>query len=40
MQEKLTLGGDGGGIFNVESRGAATLAVTTKGVIIAQYTRR
>ena len=28
VQEKLTLGGDGGGIFDVESRGAATLAVT------------
>jgi hypothetical protein len=28
VQEKLTLGGDGGGIFDVESRGAATLAAT------------
>ena len=28
VQEKLTLGGDGSGIFDVESRGGATLAVT------------
>lgn len=41
MQEKLTLGGDGGGIFDVESRGAATLAVTrmvTAGPPAAQVT--
>jgi uncharacterized protein (TIGR03083 family) len=28
VQEKLTLGGDGGGVFDVENGGAATLAVT------------
>ena len=41
MQEKLTLGGDGGGIFDVESRGAATLAATrmvTLGPPAAQVT--
>jgi uncharacterized protein (TIGR03083 family) len=41
VQEKLTLGGDGGGIFDVESRGAATLAVTrmvTAGPPAAQVT--
>jgi hypothetical protein len=41
VQERLTLGGDGGGIFDVESRGAATLAVTrmvTAGPPAAQVT--
>jgi uncharacterized protein (TIGR03083 family) len=42
VREKLTLGGDGGGIFDVESRrGAATLAVTrmvTTGPPAAQVT--
>ena len=41
VQGKLTLGGDGGGIFDVESRGAATLAVTrtvTAGPPAAQVT--
>jgi uncharacterized protein (TIGR03083 family) len=28
VQEKLTLGGDGGGIFDLDSRGAVTLTVT------------
>ena len=28
IQEKLTLGGDGGGVFNLDSRGAVTLTVT------------
>ena len=41
VREKLTLGGDGGGIFDVESRGAAALAVTrmvTAGPPAAQVT--
>ena len=41
VQEKLTLGGDGGGIFDVESRGATTLAVIrmfTAGPPAAQVT--
>ena len=28
VQEKLTLGGDGGGVFDLEARGAVTLTVT------------
>ncbi len=28
VQEKLTLGGDGGGVFDLDSRGAVTLTVT------------
>jgi uncharacterized protein (TIGR03083 family) len=41
VQEKLTLGGDGGGVFDVENGGAATLAVTrmvTAGAPAAQVT--
>ena len=41
VQEKLTLGGDGGGVFDVENGGAATLAVTrivTAGPPAAQVT--
>jgi uncharacterized protein (TIGR03083 family) len=41
VQEKLMLGGDGGGIFDVESRGATTLDVTrmvTAGPPAAQVT--
>jgi uncharacterized protein (TIGR03083 family) len=41
VQERLTLGGDGGGIFDVESRDTATLAVTrmvTAGPPAAQVT--
>jgi uncharacterized protein (TIGR03083 family) len=41
VQERLTLGGDGGGVFDVESRGAATLAATrmvTAGPPAAQVT--
>ena len=28
VQQKLTLGGDGGGVFDLDSRGAVTLTVT------------
>jgi uncharacterized protein (TIGR03083 family) len=41
VQEKLTLGGDGGGIFDLDSRGAVTLTVTratTAGPPAAQVT--
>jgi uncharacterized protein (TIGR03083 family) len=41
VQEKLTLGGDGGGIFDLDSRGAVTLTVTwatTTGPPAAQVT--
>jgi uncharacterized protein (TIGR03083 family) len=41
VQEKLTLGGDGGGVFDLDSRGAVTLTVTrvtTAGLPAAQVT--
>lgn len=41
VQEKLTLGGDGGGVFDLDSRGAVTLTatrVTTTGPPAAQVT--
>jgi hypothetical protein len=41
VQEKLTLGGDGGGVFDLDSRGAVTLTVTrvtTAGPPAAQVT--
>ncbi len=41
MQEKLTLGSDGGGVFNLDSRGAVTLTVTritTAGPTAAEVT--
>ncbi len=41
VREKLTLGGDGGGIFDLDSRGAVTLTVTrvtTAGPPAAQVT--
>jgi uncharacterized protein (TIGR03083 family) len=41
VQEKLTLGGDGGGVFDLEARGAVTLTVTrasTTGPPAAQVT--
>jgi hypothetical protein len=41
VQDKLTLGGDGGGVFDLDSRGAVTLTVTrvaTAGPPAAQLT--
>jgi hypothetical protein len=41
VHDKLTLGGDGGGIFDLDSRGAVTLTftrVTTPGPPAAQVT--
>jgi len=41
VQDKLTLGGDGGGVFDLDSRGAVTLTVTrvaTAGPPAAQVT--
>ena len=41
MRQKLTLGGDGGGVFDLNNRGAVTLTVTqlaTAGPPAAQVT--